>query len=254
MQQGIKQRIKQVLHLMGLEVHRYYAPPPEPDPVQQPNEIFSRENVAKHYNISTVLDVGANGGQYGQRLRESGYTGRVISFEPIPDVFAGLQHRASADPLWSCHNCALGHEQGTAEIHIAGNSAESSSLLDMEQAHLDAAPTSAYIDKQNISIKRLDDVYPEYVGANENVWLKLDVQGFEMNVLRGGMQSLAKVKVVEVELSLVPLYKDGPLICDMISFLNQQGFTLVWLEPNFCDAQFGYAMQMDGVFVKQNTL
>ena len=244
----MKQQIKQALHSLGLEVHRYYAPPSESD--APPDTSFSREKVAQRFGITTILDIGANGGQYAQRLRDTGYTGKVISFEPIPGVFAELQSKADKDPLWDCCNYALGAEEGSAEIHIAGNSAESSSLLDMEQRHVDAMPISAYVDTQTIPIKRLDDVYPGLVGARENVWLKLDVQGYEMNALRGGMESLASVKVVEIELSLVPLYKDAPTMCEVVTFLTRQGFTLVWLEPNFFDPQFGYALQMDGIFIR----
>src|SRR5436190_1656211 len=92
-----------------------------------------------HFGLDTVLDVGANIGQYATALRASGYRGRIVSCEPLSDAFAHLQRRAARDPAWAVRQTAVGSEVGTAQINISANSF-SSSLLEMTDAHTNAAP------------------------------------------------------------------------------------------------------------------
>ena len=89
--------------------------------------------------------------------------------------------------------CALGAEEGTSEINIAGNS-WSSSLLDMARAHANAAPESAYVGKYVIEVKTLDSVYSEYANDNSRPFLKIDTQGYTKQVLDGVQHSLKKLQ------------------------------------------------------------
>src|SRR6185437_13227556 len=89
--------------------------------------------------IDTVLDVGANVGQYGSALRSSGFDGRIVSCEPLPDAHAALSRRCASDPMWTALPTAVGAEPGTVSINVSANS-YSSSVLPMLAAHLDAAP------------------------------------------------------------------------------------------------------------------
>src|ERR1039458_2144175 len=94
-------------------------------------------------HTQTVLDVGANKGEYGHRLRESGFQGRIISFEPQAAAFTRLQLACNADSCWTCLKLALGERNAAVEIHVAANSV-SSSLLEMACRHVEAAPQSRY--------------------------------------------------------------------------------------------------------------
>ena len=104
-----------------------------------------------------VLDVGANVGQYRQRLRNVGYKGLIISFEALPFLFNELERSALSDPNWKIAPCAaLGDVGGWADMNVSANTA-SSSLLAMREEHSKAAPESRYVRKEQVQVMRLDD-------------------------------------------------------------------------------------------------
>ena len=81
--------------------------------------------------------------------------------------------------------------------------------------------------------------------------LKIDVQGFEKNVLDGAKETLPYVSVIQVEMSLVPLYENQMLFFEMIHYLDDKGFTLFSLENGFSNPRTGRLLQTDGIFVKK---
>src|SRR5690242_19513073 len=100
-------------------------------------------NSLRVHDINLVLDVGANTGQFGQNLRALGYTGHIVSFEPLSGAHRVLVKTASRDKKWSVpQKVAIGGHSGTVEIHVSANSV-SSSVLAMLDAHVAAAPESA---------------------------------------------------------------------------------------------------------------
>src|SRR5688572_19841693 len=103
-----------------------------------------RIQIIQENSITLVLDVGANRGTYGLEIRRSGYTGRLVSFEPISSVFSQLKACSSSDAAWECRQTALGSEDGKSEIHISQNFA-SSSLLPITDVTVSAAPYAAYV-------------------------------------------------------------------------------------------------------------
>jgi len=208
----------------------------------------AHRNLLEREQIDLVLDVGANIGQFVDRLRSHySYQGEVISFEPLKDTFDTLSKKAADDSQWTTHNYALGDSPGSEEINISANT-QSSSFLEMNQSHLNAAPQSAYQNKQIVQIETLDRVF-EKLGANgKNVFLKADVQGYEMKLLEGAKASLLKVKAIRLEMSVISLYQSETLIEDMISFMRANGFRLHAIEPNFSDPVTGAILQVDGLF------
>jgi FkbM family methyltransferase len=197
--------------------------------------------------ITVVLDVGAHVGEYASSLRRFGYKGRIESFEPLPRAYSDLRSRSAADPLWNCHQLAIGDSSTMLSFHVAGNEV-SSSALEMLNRHVKSAPESAYVRMDMVPARRLDDL--ELIGPSDRVYLKADVQGFEQRILAGAAQTLKSVPLLEVELSLVQLYDGGPLYTEMISLLADLGFDLIWIEPGFCDAETNRMLQMDGIFAR----
>ncbi len=127
----LKALAKRALRSVGIEVQKLRNANTE--------EAILR-NLLARLRPEVVLDVGANIGQFAQGVRGAGYTGRIISFEALPDIHVELQKIASRDPQWTVAPCAaLGSERGSAQINVAGNVA-SSSLLPMLPAHSTAAP------------------------------------------------------------------------------------------------------------------
>jgi FkbM family methyltransferase len=146
------------------------------------------------HNIDLVLDVGANAGDWAKRLFEMGYNGRVVSFEPLSSAYAELLRKSRSNPQWTvAERCALGDTEGEAEINISGNS-ESSSMLPMLKAHLDASPHSAYCSHEKVKLCRLDTIAQKYLKNSLNPFMKIDVQGYEKKVLGGGRRNPSRGK------------------------------------------------------------
>jgi FkbM family methyltransferase len=200
--------------------------------------------------IDTVLDVGANTGQYARLLRTVGFAGTIVSFEAIPTVHASLHEASAADSRWVIAPCAaLGSASGEVEINIAGNSV-SSSLLPMEQAHLEAAPQSEYVGRERVKLERLDQLAPPLLSGNGPLMLKIDTQGYEKEVLKGSTGLLERVTVVQLELSLLTLYAGAPAFAEMLTFMTELGFELFSIVPGLRNLQTGRLLQADGFFVR----
>ena len=234
----MKNLIKKVLRKNGVIVKRY----PESDVVR-------RMKLVSNYNIDTLLDIGANAGQYASLMREYGYEGRIISFEPLKDAFEELKKISIKDDNWLINNYAIGDENSSSMINVAGNS-WSSSILEMLPSHLNVAPESEYVTKEKIVIKKLDSLFNSFCNNNNNVMMKIDVQGFEKNVLDGAKESLNNIKIIQLEMSIVPLYENEMILVDMIPYLRNKGFELFSLENGYFDSTTGKLLQVDGIFEK----
>ena len=203
-------------------------------------------------NIHTVFDVGANRGQFASLIRKNGFDGTIASFEPIRSVFEALDRFATDDPHHLTYNFALGHESGTADINLASNNGASSSILPFEQILNDELAIE-HQGTENITIKSLDD----FLDAGERDWdlrktaLKLDVQGFESQVLDGAVANLANIPLVYMETSFLSLYKGETLFSDMAIKMKDLGFSLVDIEPSAFVRGFK-PLQCDSVFVHQS--
>ena len=199
------------------------------------------------YDIGVVLDVGANIGQYGMQLRDIGYTGRIVSFEPVRAAYRQLSEVARTDGAWTAINCALGDFDGRTEIHVAGNS-QSSSVFPMLPAHLKSEPASQYVGSEEIEVRRLDSCFHDLCSDTDNVLLKIDTQGFEKRVLEGAGQSLMAIRTIQLEMSLVPLYDGEALFDEMYRLVQSKGFHIVSIESNFADKHTGQLLQFDAIF------
>ena len=236
-----RRRIKTFCRRFGYDVVRFHP---------ESSEAAKLRAVLRHLGTDTVLDVGANEGQYGRSLREAGYRGRLVSFEPLGSAHAALQRTAAGDPQWQVHaRCALGDHDGEIEIHVAGNSV-SSSVLPMLEQHARAAPASRYVGHERVPVRRLDDIATPYLACARSVYLKIDTQGFEAAVLRGAPALLRQARAVQLELSLVPLYEGQELWQYFLTQMLAEGFVPWTLLPGFVDQATGRTLQLDVVFVR----
>ncbi len=201
--------------------------------------------------MNVVLDVGANSGQFATDLRAAGYAGRIVSFEPLAGPYSQLASKASTDPLWECRRCALGDSDGSITINVAGNAGESSSVLPMLKSHQDAFPPANYVGTEEVPIRRLDAIVPEILQPTDVVFLKIDVQGYEKQVLAGGTATVKdRCAGMQLELSFLPLYEGGMLIREALDIAYSLDFTLTGLSPNFVDMRNGRMLQVDGTFFR----
>lgn len=237
--EAFEQFVQRVAAAFGLRIARINRPPVHRPP-----------SPLVHHGIDLLLDVGANVGQYAMRARAAGYTGDIVSFEPLPVAHAALLEAARDDPRWRVHpRCAVGAAPGSAEINVASNSF-SSSLLPMLDAHADAAPHSVYVGKTLTEVVTLDAVIDGYRRRDQKVFLKVDTQGFEAQVLDGARATLEHVVAVQLELSLVPLYAGQQLYRHFLDFFAARGFELWSLEEGFVDPRSGRMLQFDAVFAR----
>ena len=205
----------------------------------------------KHRGVNTVIDVGANDGSFASDLFEAGYSGQIISFEPLPDAWTALNHRAkSYGSRWVVGpRVALSDQAGTANFHVAGNS-ESSSLFPMMPSHEAADPASRFIGTIIVETARLDDLM-ERLGIQGPAFLKIDVQGAEGLVLTGAANALRdRIVGVQSEVSLLTLYDGQCRADDLMQMLSAAGFHLWDILPGFRDPLTFQLLQYDGVFYR----
>ncbi len=243
MKSGIKQIIKRCVRMCGLEIQS----------VKYSNsEAAVLRDMLRALQPAIVLDVGANVGQFAGAIREAGFRGRILSFEAVPAIHALLEEKARRDPHWIVAPCAaLGASSGSIEINVSAN-AVSSSVLPMREAHLDAAPSSAYVERRTVPLERLDVHSLNRVPPQGDIFLKIDTQGYEMEVLKGSIGLLPRVTGIQAELSLIPLYDGAPMIAEMIAYLDSLGYALFNLVPGYKDLRTGRVLQVDGFFVRRD--
>jgi FkbM family methyltransferase len=204
-------------------------------------------------DADTVLDIGANVGQYGSAIRASGFTGRLISCEPLSSAFDELSRRSGADERWSAIRTAVGAEPGTLEINIAANSF-SSSALPIMRSHLDAAPGSETVGVEKAPMTTVRDLAREHDIDPERALLKIDTQGYESPVLDGAGELLADFAAIQLELSFIPLYDGQVLYAELVQRLGALGFEMYGLDAGFADPNTGRTLQCDGLFVRSDRI
>jgi FkbM family methyltransferase len=236
----MKELIQKILRKTGYQLEKY----PHPDP-----DIIRRFKILNFCNIDALFDIGANDGQYAKDMRKFGYRHKIISFEPLKSVYEDLKNASLHDNNWIVNNYAVGDENIKSVINVAGN-VDSSSILNMLPMHLNVAPKSKYVGQEEIEIKKLDSIFNSFCNKEDSVMVKIDTQGYEKKVIDGAAESLDRINIIQLEMSVVPLYENEMLFVDMINYLNNKGFQLFSLENGFSDPSNGRLLQVDGIFVK----
>lgn len=203
--------------------------------------------------IDLVLDVGGNEGQYGERLRRAGYPGRIVSFEPLPSVRETLAAKARALPPWDlAPPLALSDEPGRAVLHVSAES-DMSSILDYAPGMGDLLDSARYTGSVEVETTRLDRIFDVYSPSGARVLLKIDTQGTEARVLDGAAGVLDRVDLVQLELSLVPVYAGETSWRVMVDRLEALGFEPVLFIPGYFNRKLARLVGMDGVFRRTGT-
>lgn len=200
--------------------------------------------------IGCVIDVGANVGQYGERLRRAGYGGRIVSIEPASAPRSSLLQATDADPEWTVvEQMALGAVPGKAVLNISAES-DMTSFLDLTGPMQDLLDSSRMVATETVPVDRLDARLDEWAERGEKVHLKIDTQGFENQVLDGATGCMDRIASLQLELSMVPIYEGEPLWRPMVDRIEAMGFEPVLLIPGYFNNRTGRMLQFDGVFVR----
>ena len=179
--------------------------------------------------VDLLIDVGANRGQFGSRIRAQGYSGAIVSFEPIKEAFAELQRVAARDKAWRVFNHGLSDAPGEAMINITENS-EFASLHAQTPAAIAFAASARITAAQPIVLKRLDELPDELDG--HNVFLKVDTQGHEKQVLDGAGALLKRFCGIQLELPVTPLYQSTWTMAEAFKYMQEKGFAVCQMTAN----------------------
>ncbi len=180
--------------------------------------------------INCVVDVGANRGQYGRFLRQLGFNGRIISFEPVPGDYAVLRETAVSDPNWQTHPLALGEQTTTQQMNVTSDSLFNSFL----QPNEFIMGQGLRVDQTaKVPVRRLDELLPSLVAdmAEPHIYLKVDTQGYDLHVFAGAAGILPQVLALQTEVSARPVYEDMPDYLESIRHLNGLGYEITGLFP-----------------------
>jgi FkbM family methyltransferase len=185
------------------------------------------------HQINCVVDVGANHGQYGDFLRQIGYKGRIVSFEPVSTSYKLLQERIKNDPAWDAHNVAAGSAKQTLDIHVTEKD-QFSSLLPMNSYAGKQFPEQTVVTRtEKVQVVRLDSMMDQITAglSNPRVYLKMDTQGYDLQALEGSTGCMPLVLGLQSEIAVKPLY-DGTLdYLTSLSKFNEFGFSITSLLP-----------------------
>ena len=210
--------------------------------------------VLRRMQINCVLDVGANVGQFGTLLRRAGYTGRIVSFEPIEHLYRELEKTAAGDRSWLVVPSALGDEEGQVEINVVRGTM--SSLL----------PTSSFAKQwkgrlrdshpETITIRRLDSVFDEVTGGIETprIFLKMDTQGYDLMALRGAGARLPEIVGLQSEVACVALYDGMPRLVEQLTAYEEAGFDISGIFPVSRHRKTLRAIEFDVIMVRPESV
>jgi len=244
MRQSFEVWIRRCANRAGIDIHRY-----------RPEESLHGRltQMLRHHRVDLLLDVGANIGQFASSMRQAGYRGRIVSFEPLADAHAELERRSLNDGLWTvAPRMAIGRECGEVEINVSANSF-SSSLLAVLPRHVEAAPGSEYIGSEVTPLETLVTASAEYMDPNARVFLKIDTQGYEEAVLDGAGALLDSLAGIQLELSLVPLYEGQALLEPLLERLARSGFAIWGFWSGIHDPASGRMLQVDATLFREST-
>ena len=166
-----------------------------------------------------------------------------------------MNGRTGADPKWTVYNLALGAAEGETEINVM-NETQFSSMLSPRDAKIhDFAMYNKVKYRQPVRVRRLDDVVADTPGlrAKHSIYLKLDTQGYDLEVLKGASQTLQSVGALQVEASILPIYEGMPDYKTAITTLNALGFDISGMFPIARD-QFERIVEFDCVMVSRERL
>jgi FkbM family methyltransferase len=200
----------------------------------------------------TVVDVGANVGQYARRLRAAGWHGPIVSVEPTPASHAALAAAAADDPLWTVAPAmALGEADGTATLHLNVRS-DMNSLSPAAPALAEAFPRASAAGTVEVPVRRLDAIFDELASGATRAFVKIDVQGFEAQVLAGAEGALARIEGLQLELPVSRLYAEDRYYLDTLNRLDELGYELAFVFDLYFSRALGRQVKFDGVFFRRD--
>jgi len=189
-------------------------------------------NLIKLNDIDVILDVGANKGQFGLILRNEGYTGEIHSFEPVSSTFEELSQACRNDDKWFPNKTAMGTTSGEETIHIT-KSSDLSSFLNPNDFGKDKYKKIEVTNTETVIVNTIDNYIPDNIQnyKSRNILLKMDTQGYDLNVFNGAKKTLSSINCILSEISFIPIYSGMPHYLESLKTYEDSGFIVTGLYP-----------------------
>ena len=227
--------IRKILQKTGLDIHKY-----------RPQASYFE--YIKTLHIGTILDIGANTGQFALEARKSLPEAQIYSFEPILSCFKAMEGVFKGDKRFKAFHYALGDKEEKMTINVSSYT-PSSSILSMSEKHKELFPHTKEHTKENIEVKKLDDI-ARNLELKKEILIKVDVQGFEMKVIHGGLETFKEAKVIFIESSFTNLYKGQASFDDIYEKLKSIGFSYKGSYQRKLNPKTGEIISEDSIFIK----
>ena len=226
---------------LGFQVQRI-CPTHTPD--------LALRELLREYDVDLVLDVGANVGQFASKLIDVGWDGRIVSFEPLSEPYEALVRASAAHPQWElAPRCCIGDRSGEIEVHISENSV-ASSVLPLAESMDTYSPDARYTASESALMYTLDEAAEPYFKDARRPFLKIDVQGYEEQVLAGAAGIFPRLVGLEIEMSFIELYEGQMLFSEMLRRVESEGFVVHRMVPSFSVVENGRWLQVDVILFR----
>lgn len=189
-------------------------------------------NLIDRHAIDLVLDVGANSGQFGTMLRKEGYKGEIHSFEPVSETFELLRATCSGDHRWFVHQVAMGDVCGGKTMNVTEGSNLSSFLEPNDFGKEEFKPIKV-ISEETVEVSTIENFLTTHVTDfdKRRILLKMDTQGYDLNVFKGSLKVLGSIVCLLSEISLMPIYSNMPYYVDSLKKYEENGFVVTGFFP-----------------------
>ncbi len=202
---------------------------------------FSNIIVKYNMNIKGIIHIGAHhGDEHNTYLNHN--INNLIYFEPIKKNYEVLKSKIGDNFL--SYNCALGNFEGEIEMYVENDNRSMSCSILEPKLHLSQYPWIRFTEKETVKINKLDNFIIDTDNFN---MINIDVQGYELEVFKGGVQILEKIDYIMVEINRDEVYKNCVMVDELSNFLSQFNFTLV--ESDWAGNTWG-----DGLYIKNNLI
>jgi FkbM family methyltransferase len=255
-----KQKIKRALNFFGLEIKKIrkskekFGNKEEEniDNIEEKRKYYYTEGLRfkclKKYEFKTILDIGANEGQFAGKILTIFPGAQIHCFEPLKEAFEQLKLNFSDSKNITFHDFGLGNEEKTVNIY-KNEYSPSSSLLEMLDLHKINFDFAVNTEAETIKIKKLDEVL--FKGIEKPVLIKIDVQGYEKFVLDGGLNTINQADVIIIETSFVELYANQALFDEIYQLLKDLGFVYSGSIEQLVTPDNKEIVQQDALFVRK---
>jgi FkbM family methyltransferase len=261
----MKRFINKILKTFGYKI-TYFSDYGSVSPEVIWKNLFSNhlKSLFKIFDVNCVFDVGAHIGTYRDFLRRNvGYSGLIISFEPIKKHLDVLKERSKNDKNWKVEPYALGSKEANKTINVMATS-DFSSFLEPNYSNLNdikfgvnqnlyQLASHNVIDYQEMcDVKCLDSVIEDFKLQNDtkNMFLKMDTQGYDLEVIKGAKKTLPSILALQTEISALSIYQSMPDYLFSLKTLAQEGFDITFLNPISMD-RFLRIVEFDCILINR---